>query len=192
MTCGEGGALLLNDVSLFERAEIVREKGTDRSKFFRGEVDKYGWVDLGSSYLPSELLAALLAGQLEHAAVIQAQRQNLWHRYEFGLADWARSREIVLPTVPPWCDQSFHMFQVLLPSNECRSRLIAHLKSCGILAVSHYQPLHISKMGRVFGGRPGDCPVTERVAERLLRLPFYTNMTDDEQHTVIEALHAWR
>ena len=192
VTCGEGGALLLNDVSLFERAEIVREKGTDRSKFFRGEVDKYGWVDLGSSYLPSELLAALLAGQLEHAAVIQAQRQNLWHRYEFGLADWARSREIVLPTVPPWCDQSFHMFQVLLPSNECRSRLIAHLKSRGILAVSHYQPLHISKMGRVFGGRPGDCPVTERVAERLLRLPFYTNMTDDEQHTVIEALHAWR
>ena len=192
VTCGEGGALLLNDVSLFERAEIIREKGTDRSKFFRGELTKYEWVDLGSSYLPSELLAALLAGQLEHAAVIQAQRQNLWHRYESGLADWARSREIVLPTVPPWCDQSFHMFQVLLPSNDCRGRLIAHLKSHGILAVSHYQPLHLSKMGRAFGGRPGDCPVTERVAERLLRLPFYTNMTVDEQNTVIEALHAWR
>jgi len=192
VTCGEGGALLLNDVSLFERAEIVREKGTDRTKFFRGELTKYEWVDLGSSYLPSELLAALLVGQLEHAAVIQAQRRSLWHRYELGLADWARSREIVLPTVPPWCDQSFHMFQVLLPSNDCRSRLMAHLKSRGILAVSHYQPLHMSKMGRVFGGRPGDCPVTERVAERLLRLPFYTNMTDDEQNTVIEALHAWQ
>ena len=192
LTCGEGGALLINDPALIERAEVVREKGTDRSKFFRGEVDKYGWVDLGSSYLPSELLAALLAGQLEHAAVIQAQRQSLWHRYEVGLADWARSRDIVLPTVPQWCDQSFHMFQVVLPSNECRARLIAHLKSCGILAVSHYQPLHISKMGRMFGGRPGDCPVTERVAERLLRLPFYTNMSDAEQHTVIEALHAWQ
>jgi dTDP-4-amino-4,6-dideoxygalactose transaminase len=191
LTCGEGGALLLNDPALYARAEIVREKGTDRSKFFRGEVDKYGWVDRGSSYLPSELLAAMLAAQLEEAEGIQAARQRLWSRYESGLADWAVSREIVLPTVPSWCDQSFHMFYVLLPSSERREQLVVHLKERGILAVSHYQPLHSSTMGRTLG-RPGDCPVTEQVAERILRLPFYTNMTADEQQTVIGALQAWR
>jgi dTDP-4-amino-4,6-dideoxygalactose transaminase len=192
LTCGEGGALLLNAPSMYARAEIVREKGTDRSKFFRGEVDKYGWVDRGSSYLPSELLAAMLAAQLEHATVIQAARQRLWHRYESALTEWAVSREIVLPMVPSWCEQSFHMFYVLLPSSERRESLVAHLKARGILAVSHYQPLHNSTMGRALGGRSGDCPVTEHVAERILRLPFYTNMTDDEQEAVIAAACAWR
>jgi len=192
LTCGEGGALLLNDPSLYARAEIVREKGTDRSKFFRGEVDKYGWVDQGSSYLPSELLAAVLAAQLEDAAAIQTARQRLWNRYQSGLAAWAASREIVMPLVPPWCEQSFHMFYVLLPSSGRRDSLVAHLKARGILAVSHYQPLHNSTMGHSFGGRSGDCPVTEQVAERILRLPFYTNMTDDEQEAVIAALCAWQ
>jgi dTDP-4-amino-4,6-dideoxygalactose transaminase len=192
LTCGEGGALLLNDPSIYARAEIVREKGTDRSKFFRGEVDKYGWVDRGSSYLPSDVLAALLAAQLEDAPGIQTARQRVWSRYESRLADWAVSRAIVLPTVPSWCDQSFHMFYVLLPSGERREQLVAHLKERGILAVSHYQPLHNSTMGRALGGRPGDCPVTEDIADRILRLPFYTNMTNDEQEAVIAALHAWR
>jgi dTDP-4-amino-4,6-dideoxygalactose transaminase len=192
LTCGEGGALLLNDLSLYQQAEIVREKGTDRSKFFRGEVDKYGWVAQGSSYLPSDLLAAILAGQLEHAAVIQAARQQLWNRYNSELADWAASRDVVLPTVPPWCEQSFHMFYVVLASGAKREGLVAHLKARGILAVSHYQPLHNSKMGLVLGGHSGECPVTEQVAERILRLPFYTNMTADEQQTVIGALHAWQ
>lgn len=192
LTCGEGGALLLNDPALLERAEIVREKGTDRSKFFRGEVDKYGWVDRGSSYLPSELLAAMLTSQLEHAAMVQAARQRLWCRYESALTDWALSRAIALPTVPPWCEQSFHMFYLLLPSLERRTSLVAHLKRHGILAVSHYQPLHTSKMGHTFGGQTGACPVTERVADRILRLPFYTNMTEIEEETVLDALRAWQ
>jgi dTDP-4-amino-4,6-dideoxygalactose transaminase len=192
LTCGEGGALLLNDVSMYARAEVVSEKGTDRSKFFRGEVDKYGWVDQGSSYLPSELLAAMLAAQLEGAAAVQTARRNLWNRYESELTEWAISSRILLPTVPAWCEQSFHMFYLLLPSEGSREGLVAHLKARGILAVSHYQPLHASTMGRALGGHPGDCPVTQRVAERILRLPFYTNMTDDEQETVIGALLAWR
>ena len=192
LTCGEGGALLLNDLSMYARAEVVREKGTDRSKFFRGEVDKYGWVDQGSSYLPSELLAAMLVAQLEGAAAIQTARRDLWNRYKSELAEWAISRRILLPTVPDWCEQSFHMFYLLLPSEESRDGLVAHLKARGILAVSHYQPLHSSTMGRSQGGRPGDCPVTEHVAARVLRLPFYTNMTAREQETVIDALLAWR
>jgi dTDP-4-amino-4,6-dideoxygalactose transaminase len=191
LTCGEGGALLLNDPLLLERAEIVREKGTDRSKFFRGEVDKYGWVDRGSSYLPSELLAAMLTSQLEHAPMVQAARQRLWCRYESALTDWALARAITLPTVPPWCEQSFHMFYLLLPSLERRASLVAHLKRHGILAVSHYQPLHTSKMGHAFGGQAGDCPVTERVADRILRLPFYTNMTEIEEETVLDGLRTW-
>jgi dTDP-4-amino-4,6-dideoxygalactose transaminase len=138
------------------------------------------------------LLAAMLAAQLEDAAVVQAARRDLWNRYKSELSEWAISRRILLPTVPAWCEQSFHMFYVLLPSEEDREGLVAHLKARGILAVSHYQPLHSSTMGRSLGGRPGDCAVTERVAERILRLPFYTNMTAREQETVIDALLAWR
>jgi dTDP-4-amino-4,6-dideoxygalactose transaminase len=189
VSCGEGGALLINDVALADRAEIIREKGTDRSRFFRGEIDKYGWVDVGSSYLPSELLAAVLAAQLEAADWIQTCRARLWHRYQHELRDWAGRRDIGLPVIPSDCDQAFHMFYVILPSLQMRERLIAHLKSVGILAVFHYQPLHLSAMGRRLGGQPGQCPVTERIADRLLRLPFYTNMAEDEQSTVIEALH---
>jgi dTDP-4-amino-4,6-dideoxygalactose transaminase len=191
VSCGEGGALLINDGALAERAEIIREKGTDRSRFFRGEVDKYGWVDVGSSYLPSELLAAVLAAQLEAADWIQTCRARIWHRYQEELNDWASKRGIDLPTIPPDCDQTFHMFYVMLPSLRMRERLIAHLKSRGILAVFHYQALHLSTMGRRLGGQPGQCPVTERIADRLLRLPFYTNMTEDEQSSVIEALHCF-
>jgi dTDP-4-amino-4,6-dideoxygalactose transaminase len=189
VSCGEGGALLINDLALAERAEVIREKGTDRSRFFRGEIDKYGWVDIGSSYLPSELLAAMLAAQLDAADWIQTCRARLWHRYEHELNDWARQRDIDLPSIPADCDQAFHMFYLMLPSLQMRERLIAHLKSAGILAVFHYQALHLSPMGRRLGGEPGQCPVTERVADRLLRLPFYTNMTEDEQSVVIEALH---
>jgi dTDP-4-amino-4,6-dideoxygalactose transaminase len=191
VSCGEGGALLINDGVLAERAEIIREKGTDRSRFFRGEVDKYGWVDIGSSYLPSELLAALLAAQLEAADWIQSCRARIWRRYQHELSDWARRRGIGLPTVPPDCDQTFHMFYIMLPSLKLRERLIAHLKSRGILAVFHYQALHLSAMGSRLGGQPGQCPVTEEVADRLLRLPFYTNMTDEDQSAVIDALHCF-
>jgi dTDP-4-amino-4,6-dideoxygalactose transaminase len=191
VSCGEGGALLINDGALAERAEIIREKGTDRSRFFRGEVDKYGWVDVGSSYLPSELLAAMLAAQLEAADWVQERRAHLWHRYQRELGDWSQRHGIDMPVIPPDCDQTFHMFYVMLPSLQMRERLIAHLKSLGILAVFHYQALHLSRMGRRLGGEPGQCPVTEDIADRLLRLPFYTNMTEDEQSSVIDALHCF-
>ena len=191
VTCGEGGALLINDPSLVERAEIIREKGTDRSKFFRGQVDKYGWVDVGSSYLPSDLLAAMLCAQLEDRERVQAQRRGLWERYTATLGAWAVQRGIVIPPIPATCDQSYHMFHVRMPAVADRNALVAHLKASSILAVAHYVPLNVSKAGRSFGGRDGECPVAEDIAERLLRLPFFTNMTDEEQSTVIDALLAF-
>jgi dTDP-4-amino-4,6-dideoxygalactose transaminase len=190
-TCGEGGALLMNDARFIERAEIIREKGSDRGRFFRGEVDKYTWVDIGSSYLPSDLLAAFLRAQLEHREQIQAARRQLWETFMRELSDWAAANDVLLPTIPPECEQSYHMFYVILPSLGRRQALISHLLQRGILAVFHYLPLHLSPMGRRFGGGEGDCPVTERVSERLLRLPFYTGMTKSEQAQVIEAVRAF-
>jgi dTDP-4-amino-4,6-dideoxygalactose transaminase len=187
-SCGEGGALLINDPDLIERAEIIREKGTNRSRFFRGQVDKYTWVDLGSSYLPSDLLAAILAAQLEMRDTIQAQRRRVWETYHAGLADWAAARGVRLPVVPAHCAQAFHMFYLLLPSLDMRTALIAHLKARGIQAVFHYLPLHLSDMGRQFGGRPGDCPVTEDVSDRLLRLPFFNTLSADELARVVDAV----
>jgi dTDP-4-amino-4,6-dideoxygalactose transaminase len=191
-TCGEGGALLINDAQFNQRAEILREKGTNRSQFFRGEIDKYTWIDLGSSYLPSDLLAAFLRAQLEHRDQIQSARRALWERYARELTSWAAMNGVRLPTIPSECEQSYHMFCLILPSLDRRQALISHLRQREILAVFHYLPLHLSPMGRTFGGREGDCPVTEKVAEQLLRLPFYTGMTDLEQTQVIEAVCAFR
>ena len=191
LTCGEGGALVVNDPALVERAEILREKGTNRSRFFRGQIDKYTWVDLGSSYLPSEILAAFLAAQIEGRARIQEQRARIWRRYAAGLADWAREHGVRLPFVPEHCGQPFHMFYLLLPDLAARTRLIEHLKARGILAVFHYLPLHDSDMGRSFGGKRGDCPVTEDVSDRLLRLPMFQALTDAEQDEVIETVRAF-
>lgn len=188
IVCGEGGALLINDPAYVERAEIIREKGTNRSRFFRGQIDKYTWVDLGSSYLPSELLAAFLCAQLEQATEIQARRGRIWNHYTTELHDWAAAHDVRLPIVPAHCQQPFHMFYMLLPSLEVRQRLIAHLKEHKILAVFHYLPLHLSDVGRRFGGRAGQCPVTERISERLLRLPLYNDMTPAEQERVINAV----
>ena len=187
-TCGEGGALLINDPQYIERAEIIREKGTNRSRFFRGEVDKYTWVDIGSSYLPSDMLAAFLYAQLECREQIQAKRRKIWEYYESHLQDWAKNQGVRLPIVPAHCEQPYHMFYLLLPSLEQRQALIAHLRAQSILAVFHYLPLHLSQMGQRFGGKPGDCPVTEEVSDRLLRLPFYNGLTEDEQARVVEAI----
>lgn len=190
-SCGEGGALLLNDPADFERAEILREKGTNRSRFFRGQVDKYSWVDIGSSFLPSDMLAAFLLAQLEERERIQARRKYIWQMYNDGLANWAQANEVGLPTIPTHCDQTYHMFYMLLPSLAARQELIAHLRQSGILSVFHYLPLHLSEMGRKFGGQEGDCPVTEDVSDRLLRLPFYFSLTDQEQQQVIEAVRSF-
>ncbi len=188
ITCGEGGALVLNDQRDVGRAEIMREKGTNRAKFFRGEVDKYTWVDIGSSYVMSDLLAAFLYGQLERAAGIQARRRQIWTTYDALLADWARAHEVRTPVVPPHCDQAYHLYALLLPTAEQRDRFIAHLKARGVLAVFHYLPLNLSPMGQAFGGIPGQCPVTEALSARLVRLPFFNAMSDDEQAYVIDAV----
>jgi dTDP-4-amino-4,6-dideoxygalactose transaminase len=188
-TCGEGGALLLNDRQHIERAEIIREKGTNRSRFFRGQVDKYTWVDVGSSYLPSDMLAAFLLAQLESHEQIQRRRAQIWHRYEVGLREWATANGVTLPTVSAHCDQAYHMFYLLLPSLDVRQALIGHLKDHGILSVFHYLPLHLSDMGRRYGGAPGDCPVTEDVSDRLLRLPFYNSLSAGDQTRVIDTIY---
>jgi dTDP-4-amino-4,6-dideoxygalactose transaminase len=187
-TCGEGGALVINRDDLIERAEIIREKGTNRSRFFRGMVDKYTWVDVGSSYLPSDALAAYLFAQLQSRDVIQTKRAHIWNTYQQDLSDWAADHDVRLPTVPDHCEQSYHMFYLLLPSLEVRTRFIDTLKEQGILAVFHYLPLHLSDMGVQLGGRAGDCPVAEDVSDRLVRLPFYNDMTYAEQARVIEAI----
>lgn len=190
-SCGEGGALLLNNPEDIERAEIIREKGTDRSRFFRGQVDKYSWVDVGSSYLPSDMLAAFLLAQLEERERIQARRMQIWQTYYQQLADWAEVHKVRLPVVPEHCEQSYHMFYMLTPSLKSRQALISHLRSHGILAVFHYLPLHLSTMGRKFGGQPGDCPVTENISDILIRLPFFFSLTDEEQQTVINCIRCF-
>lgn len=192
ITCGEGGALLINDHRYLERAEIIREKGTDRSRFFRGQVDKYTWVDLGSSYLPSDILAAFLYAQLEARDRIQASRQSVWEYYNKHLQSWSEQAGARLPFIPDTCEQSFHMFYVIMPGYESRQALIKHLREKGIQSVFHYLPLHRSEMGQQLGGKPGDCPVTEDVSDRLLRLPFYNTLTAVDQQMVIDAIYSFK
>ncbi|MFH1970576.1 MAG: DegT/DnrJ/EryC1/StrS family aminotransferase, partial [Verrucomicrobiota bacterium] len=187
-TCGEGGALLINDPRFIERAEILREKGTNRSQVFRGQADKYSWIDVGSSYLLSDLLAAFLLAQFEARNYIQAQRQRLWEFYAAHLRDWALQHSVGLPSIPAHCEQPYHMFYMLMPSLTARQALIDHLKTRSILAVFHYLPLHISVMGCRFGGQPGDCPVTEAVSDRLVRLPFYIGLSEANQARVVAAI----
>jgi dTDP-4-amino-4,6-dideoxygalactose transaminase len=191
-TCGEGGALLLNSAEWCSRAEIIREKGTNRSQFFRGEVNKYEWVDIGSSFLPSDMLAAFLYAQLELRESIQSRRKHLWHTYAEGLVDWASSTGVRLPCVPHSCEQAYHMFYLLLPSLEGRQALIAHLKAQGIQSVFHYLPLNSSPMGLAQGADPASCPITTDVSERLLRLPFFNTLSEEEIQTVIEGVKSFR
>jgi dTDP-4-amino-4,6-dideoxygalactose transaminase len=191
LTCGEGGALFVNEESLLERAEIIRDKGTNRKRFLRGQVDKYTWSDVGSSYGLSEILAAYLCAQLEKREEIQLSRKKVWLKYRIGLNDWAAAHDVLLPFVPAHCDQAFHMFYILMPSLKTRQRLIDHLKSRGILSVFHYLPLHLSEMGKRNGGEPGQCPVCEDVSDRLLRLPFYNSLSEAEQNDVIDAIESF-
>jgi dTDP-4-amino-4,6-dideoxygalactose transaminase len=191
-SCGEGGALLINNLDYAERAEIIREKGTNRSRFFRGQIDKYSWVDVGSSYLPSDILAGFLYAQLEARDYIQSRRKQVWEYYSTQLCDWASARDIRLPVVPADCEQPYHMFYLLMPSLQQRQALIMHLKAHGILGVFHYMPLHISEMGQQFGGKLGDCPVTEQVSDRILRLPFYNDLSESEQAYVVDVLHTFQ
>jgi dTDP-4-amino-4,6-dideoxygalactose transaminase len=191
-TCGEGGALVINDSRYIERAEIMREKGTDRSRFFRGQVDKYTWIDVGSSYLPSDVLAAYLYGQLEARDEIQRRRRAIWEEYERRLSDWAKERGIRLPHVPADRGHPSHIFYLLLPSLEDRAAFIAHLKERGVMSVFHYLPLHLSPMGRRWVGQSVSLPVTEAVSDRLVRLPLFHDMSLVERERVIAAVLDWR
>lgn len=191
-TCGEGGALLINDLRYGERAEIIREKGTDRSRFFRGQVDKYTWVDLGSSYLPSDILAAFLYAQLEAREQIQAIRRRVWEYYYDHLQEWAEDQGVQLPVVPSHCEQPYHLFHLLLPSLEQRQAFLAHLRTHDVSSVFHYLPLHLSEMGKRFGGKAGDCPVTEDVADHLARLPFHNSLTEADQERVVDLTRQFR
>lgn len=176
---GEGGALLINNPDLIERAEIIREKGTNRSKFFRGEVDKYTWVDIGSSFLPSELIGAFLWAQLERAEEIIARRLRLCAIYREALGDLASAGLMTLPAPEPaGTAGNGHMFYLLTPDAASRSALLAHLKAAGVHAVFHYVPLHASPAGRRFGRVAGALPVTENLADRLVRLPLYYNLDE--------------
>ena len=189
-SCGEGGALIINDPRYVERAEIIREKGTNRRNFFRGLVDKYTWVDVGSSFLPSDLLAAMLLAELEDRDWVWERRSTIWNRYAEGLADWSRVNNVQMPLIPAHCKTPYHLFHMVMPSEQSRDALIAHLRAAGILAVFHYQPLHLSPFGRSI--QPvSDCPVTEEVSARLVRLPFYTNMDPADTESVIEAVCAF-
>jgi dTDP-4-amino-4,6-dideoxygalactose transaminase len=191
-TCGEGGALLINDGRYVERAEVIREKGTNRALFFQGMIDKYGWIDIGSSYLPSDMLSAFLFAQLEARERVQAKRRHIWTYYRSTLLEWATANGVTLPTVPAHCEPSYHLFHLLLPSWERRQELIAHLKERAVHAVFHYLPLHLSKMGLALGGKPGDCPVTEDVSGRLLRLPFFGDLTDEDLAHIVAAVRSFK
>jgi dTDP-4-amino-4,6-dideoxygalactose transaminase len=186
---GEGGALIVNDPRFISRAEIIREKGTNRSSFFRGEVDKYTWVDIGSSYLPSDLVAAFLFAQFEHAERLLAERRTLWQRYHEGFAALEELGKCRRPVVPADCEHNAHLYYLLLPSAATRAALIGRLKADGIDALFHYVPLHSSPAGKRFSRTSAALRHTEDLAARLVRLPMWYGMTD-EPDRVIHAVRA--
>jgi dTDP-4-amino-4,6-dideoxygalactose transaminase len=188
---GEGGALVINDPQFIERAEIIREKGTNRSKFFRGEVDKYTWVDIGSSYLPSELIAAFLYAQLEQADEITTKRQSICLRYSSGLKRLADEGILQLPHAPQECIHNAHMFYILVKDEPTRHDLIGYLKGKNIHSVFHYIPLHTAPMGLQHGKTFGGLPVTEDLSERLIRLPCYYELDPEEQDRVISCIFSF-
>lgn len=183
-TCGEGGALVINRERYVERSEIVRQKGTNRNQFFRGQTDKYTWCDLGSSYVLSDVLAAFLYAQLEQLDGIAKKRKSIFDAYLDDLRPLQDSGKIRLPIIPDECESNFHLFHILLESEKERNRIMDGLKAAGILSVFHYVPLHTSPMGISFGYRQGEFPVTEDLSGRLLRLPFYNSLSDAEIHLI--------
>lgn len=187
---GEGGALLINDQRFFERAEIIREKGTNRSQFFRGQVDKYTWVDIGSSYLPGEIIAAFLWAQMEAAAEITRRRLEIWDAYHAGSIEFEQEGLARRPVVPSCCAHNAHMYYLLTPDLEKRTRLIGQLKQSGVNAVFHYVPLHSSPAGRRYGRTSGELPVTESISDRLVRLPLWVGMGATHVHKVINSVDA--
>lgn len=189
--CGEGGALCLNRPDLIERAEIIRDKGTNRKQFLRGQVDKYTWVDIGSSYVPSEICAAFLYAQLELLDPITERRRTLYEFYQHHLGSLETEGLLRLPYLPPDRAGNFHMFYIVLPDHPTRNALMTHLQQQGILAVFHYVPLHSSPMGKTFGYQAADLPITEDISRRLLRLPFYYELSEADQAEVVNQIRAF-
>lgn len=188
---GEGGAVLINNESLCERAEIIREKGTNRSKFFRGQVDKYTWVDVGSSYLPGELIAAYLYSTLELFPQVMEKRRALWQRYYDAFKVWESVGVLKCPVIPEECVHNGHMFYMLLRDLETRTQLINHFKKNNILSVFHYIPLHNSPAGEKYARYTGDMSVTNSISDRVLRLPLYFDLDFDEQDRIIETAESF-
>lgn len=190
-SCGEGGALCINDETLIERAEVIREKGTNRSQFLKGHVDKYTWVDLGSSYLQGELAAAFLFGQLGSMDIITEMRQRCYETYKQQLTPLAEEKLLQLPVIPAECQSNYHLFHILLPTQEKRDALLKHLNSQGIHAVFHYIPLHSSPAGIRLSGKTVSLPITESISTRLLRLPIYPNLEPELQQQVVDEITAF-
>ena len=188
ITCGEGGALLINDAELVERAEILREKGTNRSRFLRGQVEKYTWVDIGSSWVMSDLLAAILYGQLQRSTAINARRVDIWNRYDAELREWADLHGVMRPHVPAGSEHVGHVYHLRFARADQRTRFIDHMKLQSIMCVFHYQPLNVSPVGQRFGGFLGQCPVAEHAGDCLVRLPLYNTLTESDQTRVIETI----
>ena len=188
ITCGEGGSLLINDDSLIERAEILREKGTDRSRFLRGQVDKYTWVDLGSSWVISDILAAILMSQLERSDEIQRKRKFVFDFYDRELSSWAMNNGFRCPIIPEYCQHSSHMYFLRLHGIDQRDRFIGHLKNLGISAVFHYQPLHLSQVGKALGGELGQCPISEVAGDCLVRLPLFSLLNETQLERIASAV----
>lgn len=189
--CGEGGCLVINDEKYVEPAEVFREKGTNRSKFFRGQVAKYTWVSAGSSWLLADSLAAMLKVQLQNFENIQEMRKNIWRRYASELRDWSINAGVEQMFVPNECDQPYHMYYMVMENLETRSQLIAHLKELGVMATFHYQPLHSSEAGRAYGRAVGELPNTQRAADCLVRLPLWAGMSESEVTQVISAVSSF-
>ena len=192
VSCGEGGALVINDTSYVERAEVIREKGTDRSKFFRGQIDKYSWTDRGSSYVMSDLLAACLCAQLLESEMIQEKRSERWEFYNSNLKGWAKENSVDLPSVPEYCEHPSHLFYLLMPSESTRNSLINFLKENDIQAVFHYLPLNSSPMAKKIGSNGREMPVTENVSKRLLRLPLYLDLDMKEMSYIVEKIKEFK
>ncbi len=187
-TMGEGGGIVVNDSKLFKRAEILREKGTDRSQFIRGEVDKYTWQDIGSSYLPSDVLSAMLCGQLDRFDEIMNARMHVWNSYNNAFKALEDDGKLIRPHIPEYTTHNAHMYYIILPTCEIRNEMITKLRQKGVQSVFHYIPLHTSPVGQQYGYKPGDLPLTEEYAARLLRLPLWAGLTDDEISHVIKSV----
>ena len=187
VACGEGGALVINDKRLVAAAEIARDKGTNRAQFFRGETDKYTWQSLGSSYLLGELPAALLSAQLDSFMTIQSARHHVWEQYHGQLLDWADQNAVAFQLVPEGCGHAAHLFAMLMPTAKARTEFIAHMRSRGIGAAFHYQPLHLSPAGMTYGRSSGECGVSVDVSNRIVRLPIYPDLGEDDVERVVRA-----